>query len=295
MDESHLNAPTVHGNTADLPTALSSIIGLASMETRVDHGEPGWLGAWLQHRCRQGFDLPEAEQPLPPDLLQIRRHTHGVACAISKRRRETITMRAVGVLLGLSWLAGCGGGDSTTPSPPALSYNGSHPFPAVVGEAIALTPRVSGPIDRYAVSPGLPPGLSLNGSTGVISGTPTRGSGPANFAVTATYRGGHSTFFLVLSVTEPPSHLSYPSPVKGTVGAALTPLSPRIAGTVEHYSVTPALPPGVVLDSTTGLITGTPSVARTLAPYTITASSQAGNSSFIFLLAVAAPSPGNNH
>ena len=25
MDESHLNAPTVHGNTADLPTALASI------------------------------------------------------------------------------------------------------------------------------------------------------------------------------------------------------------------------------------------------------------------------------
>jgi hypothetical protein len=100
---------------------------------------------------------------------------------------------------------------------------------------------------------------------------------------------------LVLSVTEPPSHLSYPSPAKGTVGAALTPLSPRIAGTVEHYSVTPALPAGVILDNRSGLITGTPSVARTLAPYTITASSQAGNTSFIFLLAVAAPSPGSNH
>jgi hypothetical protein len=41
MDESHLNAPTAHGNTADLPTALASIIGLAGMETRVDHGDPG--------------------------------------------------------------------------------------------------------------------------------------------------------------------------------------------------------------------------------------------------------------
>ena len=151
-------------------------------------------------------------------------------------------MRAVGVLLGLSWLAGCGGGDSSTPSPPAFSYNGSRPFPAVVGEAIALTPAVSGSIDRYAVSPELPPGLSLNGSTGVISGKPTQSSASAIFAITATYQGGHSTFSLVLSVTEPPSHLSYSSPVKGTVGAALTPLSPRIAGTVEHYAVTPALP-----------------------------------------------------
>jgi hypothetical protein len=176
-----------------------------------------------------------------------------------------------------------------------LSYNGSQPFPAVVGEAIALTPAVSGSIDGYVVSPELPSGLMLNGVTGVISGTPTRASGSAIFAVTATYRGGHTTFPLVLSVTEPPSHLSYPSPVEGTVGAALTPLTARIAGTVEHYSVTPALPAGVVLDSTSGLIAGTPSVARTLAPYTITASSQAGSTSFIFLLAVAAPSPGGNH
>ena len=200
--------------------------------------------------------------------------------------------RGIGVLLGLSWLTGCGGGDASLPPPqPALSYNGSRPFPAVVGEAIALTPAVSEPIDRYTVSPALPPGLSLNGSTGVISGTPRRSSGSEIFAITASYPGGHSTFDLVLSVTEPPSHLSYPSPVKGTVGAALTPLSPRIAGTVEHYAVTPALPPGVVLDSTSGLITGTPRVARALAPYTITASSLSGSTSFIFLLVVAAPSP----
>ncbi len=196
--------------------------------------------------------------------------------------------------MGLSWLSACGGGDRAPPPEPALSYNESQPFPAVVGEAIALTPRVSRSFYRYSVSPALPPGLSLSGSTGVISGTPTRASGPAVFAVTATYRAGYSTFSLVLSVTEPPSHLSYPNPAKVSVGAALTPLTPRIAGTVEHYSVTPALPAGVVLDSTSGRIAGTPSVARTLAPYTITASSQAGNTSFIFLLAVAAP-PGSNH
>ena len=75
------------------------------------------------------------------------------------------------------------------------------------------------------------------------------------------------------------------------MGAPLTPLMPTIAGTVEHYAVTPALPPGVVLDSTSGLITGTPSVARTLAPYTITASSLAGDTSATILLTVAAPSP----
>jgi large repetitive protein len=204
-------------------------------------------------------------------------------------------MRLLGVVMGLSWLSGCGGGTPATLPPPEFSYNGSQPFPVVVGEAIALTPAVSRSINGYVVSPELPSGLILNGLTGVISGTPTRASEAATFAITATYRGGHNTFPLVLSVTEPPSHLSYPIPVEGTVGAALTPLTPRIAGTAEHYSVTPALPAGVVLDSTSGLIAGTPSVARTLAPYTITASSQAGNTSFIFLLAVAGPSPRGNH
>jgi hypothetical protein len=200
-------------------------------------------------------------------------------------------MRGVGALLALSWLAACGGGDSATPSPPALSYNGSEPFLAVVGEAIELTPAVSGPIDRYSVRPPLPTGLSLNHSTGVISGRPTRASGPTTFDITATNHGGQRSYSLVLSVTEPPSDLSYPSPVKAIAGAALTPLRPGISGTVEHYAVTPALPPGVVLDSTSGLITGTPSVARALAPYTITASSLAGHTSFVFLLDVSAQAP----
>jgi hypothetical protein len=211
-------------------------------------------------------------------------------------KRGTATILVIGgLILGIGWLTGCGDGHQAVSLAPALSYNGSHPFPAVVGEAIALTPAISGPIDRYAVSPALPAGLSLNVLTGVISGTPTRSSGPAVFAVTASYRGGRSTFSLTLSVTEPPSHLSYPSPAKGTVGAALSPMSPQIAGAVEHYAVTPALPPGVVLDSTSGIIMGTPSVATALAPYTITASSLAGNTSFVLLLDVASPSPRSNH
>ena len=31
------------------------------MEPRINHGQPGWLGAWLQERCRQGLGVPEAE------------------------------------------------------------------------------------------------------------------------------------------------------------------------------------------------------------------------------------------
>jgi hypothetical protein len=201
-------------------------------------------------------------------------------------------MCRVGVLMVLCALDACGAGERATRAAPVFSYNGSNPFPAVVGEAIALTPAATGTVEHYAVRPPLPPGLTLNWQNGVISGTPTKASGPATFVVSATGARVRVTFPLVLSVTEPPSGLSYASPVNATVGAALAPLSPGITGTVEHYAVSPTLPPGVVLDSANGILSGTPSEARGVAPYTITASSLAGNTRFVLLLRVMPASSG---
>jgi hypothetical protein len=171
-----------------------------------------------------------------------------------------------------------------------LFYNGSSPFPAVIGESMALTPAVFWTIGHYRVSPPLPPGLSLDEQSGVISGTPTRASGSRTYMVQAGGAGVHASFPLVLSVTEPPNHLTNLSPAAGTVGRLLAPLVPRVAGTVEHYAVTPALPRGVALDSKNGVIAGTPSTVSSPDPYTITASSLPGKTSFIILLTVAAPS-----
>jgi hypothetical protein len=204
-------------------------------------------------------------------------------------------MRLTGVFMTLCALVACGEGRQASLATPALSYNGSNPFPAVIGESIALTPAVSGAVGHYTVSPPLPPGLSLDGQSGVISGTPTQASGSAAYWVNASGAGVRASFPLVLSVTEPPNHLSYPSPAAGTVRMPLGPWVPPVAGTVEHYAVTPALPPGVALDPKSGVIAGTPSAASSLAPYTITASSQAGNTSFILLLTVAAPSSRSGH
>jgi hypothetical protein len=202
-------------------------------------------------------------------------------------------MRLTSVFMTLCALAACDEGRQASLAPPVLTYNGSNAFPAIVGESILLTPAVSGTIGHYTISPSLPPGLLIDGQSGVISGTPTQASGSTTYLVNAGGAGGRASFLLVLSVTEPPDHLSYPSPGTGHVGMPLSPLVPTVAGAVEHYAVTPDLPTGVALNSRSGVIAGTPGVASSLAPYTITASSQAGKTSFIFLLAVAAPSPGS--
>jgi hypothetical protein len=128
--------------------------------------------------------------------------------------------------------------------------------------------------------------LLLNQRSGVISGTPTKASAAATFVVSATGAGIRATFPLVLSVTEPPHGLSYSSPVSATVGAALAPLSPSIAGSVDRYAVSPPLPPGLVLNGSSGILSGTPTEARSLSPYTITADSLAGSSRFVLVLTV---------
>ena len=75
-----------------------------------------------------------------------------------------------------------------------------------------------------------------------------------------------------------PSSLSYsPSSQTGTVGTAITSMIPTVTGTVTGYSVSPALPSGLLLDAVTGTISGTPSAASAPATYTVTASNAAGS------------------
>jgi len=177
------------------------------------------------------------------------------------------------------------------PPPIALSY--ASPQVYTVGTPISpLNPTVSGAVDSYSVSPALPAGLTLNAASGQIAGTPTTATAAANYTVTAQNGSGSTPFVLSISVLPasvqpgPPSALSYASPQVYPVGTAITPLNPTVTGSVDSYSVSPALPAGLSLDTVTGRISGTPTAASGSAGYTVTAQNSNGSTTFALSITV---------
>lgn len=60
-------------------------------------------------------------------------------------------------------------------------------------QSITITPTISGQISSFAVSPALPAGLTLNTTTGVITGRPTTPTLSANYVITGTASDGSSS------------------------------------------------------------------------------------------------------
>ncbi len=75
-----------------------------------------------------------------------------------------------------------------------------------------------------------------------------------------------------------------------TEGFAITSVLPTsTGGSVRTYSISPALPTGLTLNTSTGQISGTPTVVSSTTSYTITATNPAGSDTYSFNMQVASP------
>jgi hypothetical protein len=64
---------------------------------------------------------------------------------------------------------------------------------------------------------------------------------------------------------------------------------PTVTGTVTSYSVSPALPFGLSIDTSSGVISGTPSAVASSADYTVTATNGTGSTTATVTIEVSAP------
>ncbi|UWZ84526.1 putative Ig domain-containing protein [Occallatibacter riparius] len=177
------------------------------------------------------------------------------------------------------------------PAPSNLVYPQTA-ISGTVGTAITPdTPTVTGTVSSYSISPTLPAGLAISASTGAISGTPTAASPKTSYTVTASNSTGSATATLSITVLIPaPSKLVYSqTDITAFVGAAITPDTPTVTGTASSYSISPALPAGLTINSSSGVISGTPTVLSSKASYTVTASNSTGSTTATLSIVVGSP------
>jgi gliding motility-associated-like protein len=181
----------------------------------------------------------------------------------------------------------------TIPPPTNLTY--VNPPTYFTGTAIStLTPTVTGFVASYSIDKALPTGLNFNTSTGEISGTPTQAIPRTIFNITATNVAGSSSYALPITVLIPaPSGLSYATPQVYEEGIDITPLDPNVTGAVASYAVSPSLPAGLILDTSTGRIFGTPTLAKPTATYVVTATNSTGSTSTNVVITVLIARPRN--
>ncbi len=157
------------------------------------------------------------------------------------------------------------------PTPTALTVGTTLPS-GTVGTAYSSSITASGGTSPYTwslASGNIPAGLSMNTSTGLVSGTPTT-SGTSSFTVTVTDSGSpaqsQSPKLSIVVAPAASSALTISASLPaGTVGTAYSNPMTASGGTPAYtWSISAgSLPPGLTLAATTGIISGTPSTTGT--------------------------------
>lgn len=169
---------------------------------------------------------------------------------------------------------------NTLQAPGGLTYSSTTNVYTVGTAITVLNPTATGgAIASYIVSPTLPAGLTINSSTGVISGTPSSTSSQTTYTITATNASGTATTTVDIMVNSaPPTGLTYPiTSSVYTAGTAINILNPiATGGAITTFSVSPTLPAGLTINPTTGVISGIPSAKVSQKTYIITGTSASG-------------------
>ncbi|MGB7493643.1 MAG: putative Ig domain-containing protein [Candidatus Acidiferrum sp.] len=202
-----------------------------------------------------------------------------------------IRSNRVGLLLIASALilsitgCGSGGGGGSNNKVAAPAITSSATASGAVGAAFSYQITASNSPTSFGAT-GLPAGLTVNTTSGLISGTPTA-AGTSSVTVSATNSGGTGSGTLMLTVNAAQPVITSSATASGTVGAGF---SYQITATNSPTSFgATGLPAGLAVNPT-GLISGIPTTAGT-STVTVSATNAGGTGSASLTLTVTAVQP----
>jgi len=179
-------------------------------------------------------------------------------------------------------------------APTGLSYSGSPYIFTKDALISSKTPTYSGTVTSCTISPNLPTGIEINSTNCVISGTPSVISSTTNYTITAGNKGGSVSTGITITINyAAPMGLSYSgSPYIFTKDVLISAKTPTYSGTVTSCTISPSLPIGLGINSTTCAISGTSTGIQSATIHTVTASNKGGSvaTSITITVNYAAPS-----
>ncbi len=123
----------------------------------------------------------------------------------------------------------------------------------------------------FTIKPDLPAGVNLDVTTGIISGTPSGLQDTTLHTITASTFDGTDTFDVSITVNNFGLTYTEPDVTYNNTYALITNEPVVTGGTYDYYTITPALPAGLVMNAYTGVISGAPTELSPSIDYTISA------------------------
>ena len=150
-----------------------------------------------------------------------------------------------------------------------------------------------GIVANWSVSPALPSGLQFNPFNGSISGVASVNHSGQVYTISASNTGGSDAQSFQLVVVEPLPVLSYlPSTYVGDVSLTISDMVPtNTGGAIADWSIHPSLPTGITFNTTSGLISGTPTTTSPSTSYTVFANNSGGSSNVSVTLEITGSPP----
>ena len=178
---------------------------------------------------------------------------------------------------------------------PDLMYSQTQ-FVITTGVNFVTTPTTEGEQLTFSIQSGtLPSGLTLNPSTGSITGIPSQSTPLASLVIRAQNAVGSDIFTISFRVVTPPSALSYPQSSYTIPTGSYFAVSPAYDGDTCVFSIhSGTLPTGITLDTNTGSIQGTPTES-TIVTLNIMAQNEGGSISTTLSVTVMVPPSSLNY